>query len=51
MKQEIEKGQIMWIGNIWEVGKIDNGIVAVTAWGFIDNITFPLIFEVYKQND
>lgn len=31
-----------------KLGKIDNGIVAVTAWGLIDNITFPLIFEVYK---
>ncbi len=31
-----------------KLGKIDNGIVAVTAWGLIDGITFPLIFEVYK---
>ena len=31
-----------------KLGKIDNGIVAVTAWGLIDNITFPLIFEIYK---
>lgn len=31
-----------------KLGKIDNGIVAVTAWGLIDNITFPLRFEIYK---
>ncbi len=31
-----------------KLGKIDNGIVAVTAWGLIDNITFPLMFEIYK---
>lgn len=31
-----------------KLGKIDNGIVAVTAWGLIDGITLPLIFEVYK---
>ncbi len=30
------------------MGKIDNGIVAVTAWGLTEGITFPLIFEVYK---
>jgi SRSO17 transposase len=29
-----------------KLGKIDNGIVAVTAWGLINGITFPLIFEV-----
>lgn len=31
-----------------KLGKIDNGIVAVTAWGLIENITFPLMFEIYK---
>ena len=31
-----------------KLGKIDNGIVAVTAWGLVDGITFPLTFEVYK---
>lgn len=30
------------------MGKIDNGIVAVTAWGLIDNRTFLLTFEIYK---
>ena len=34
-----------------KLGKIDNGIVAVTAWGLIDNITLPLIFEVYKPKE
>jgi len=31
-----------------KLGKIDNGIVAVTAWGLSDGMTFPLLFEVYK---
>lgn len=34
-----------------KLGKIDNGIVAVTAWGLINNITFPIIFEVYKPKE
>ena len=34
-----------YIGNL---GKIENGIVAVTAYGVIAEITFPLIFEVYQ---
>jgi SRSO17 transposase len=29
------------------LGKIENGIVAVTAYGLLEGITFPLIFEVY----
>ncbi len=37
-----------YIGNL---GKIENGIVAVTAYGVIDGITFPLIFEVYKPKE
>jgi len=37
-----------YIGNL---GKIENGIVAVTAYGLINNITVPLLFEVYKPND
>lgn len=37
-----------YIGNL---GKIENGIVAVTAYGVIDNITFPLMFEVYKSKE
>src|ERR1051326_1038040 len=34
-----------YIGNL---GKIDNGIVSVNAYGVMDGITFPLLFKVYK---
>ncbi|MEG4048348.1 IS701 family transposase [Microcoleus sp. Pol17_C1] len=34
-----------YIGNL---GKTDNGIVAVTAYGVCSGLTFPLLFEVYK---
>ena len=34
-----------YIGNL---GKVDNGIVAVTAYRVFEGITFPLIAEVYK---
>lgn len=34
-----------YIGNL---GKIDNGIVVVTAYGLFEGMTFPLMFEVYK---
>ena len=34
-----------YIGNL---GKVENGIVSVDAYGVIDNITFPLTFEVFK---
>lgn len=34
-----------YIGNL---GKIENGIVAVTAYGVLEDMTFPLMFEVYK---
>lgn len=37
-----------YIGN---VGKIENGIVVVTAYGVIDNMTFPLSFEIYKPQE
>ena len=37
-----------YIGNL---GKIENGIVAVTAYGVVDNITLPLVFEVYKPKE
>lgn len=30
------------------VGKIDNGIVSVNAYGIYKNITFPLMFRVFK---
>jgi SRSO17 transposase len=34
-----------YIGN---VGKIENGIVSVNAYGVLDTITFPLTFAVFK---
>lgn len=37
-----------YIGNL---GKIENGIVAVTAYGLLEGITFPLIFEVYRPQE
>ena len=37
-----------YIGNL---GKIENGIVAVTAYGVLSGITFPLMFEVYKPRE
>ena len=37
-----------YIGNL---GKIENGIVAVTAYGVWQNITFPITFEVYKPEE
>ena len=33
------------------MGKIDNGIVAVTAYGVFCGMTFPLLFEVYKPRE
>ena len=30
------------------IGKIDHGIVSVNAYGVYENITFPLIFQVFK---
>ena len=37
-----------YIGNL---GKIEQGIVAVTAYGLVEGMTFPLIFEVYKPKE
>lgn len=37
-----------YIGNL---GKIENGIVAVTAYGLLNGITFPLSFEIYKPKE
>ncbi len=37
-----------YIGNL---GKVDNGIVAVTAYGLVRGMTFPLIAEVYKPRE
>jgi SRSO17 transposase len=33
------------------VGKVDNGIVSVNAYGIYDNITFPLVFKVFKPRE
>ena len=32
------------------VGKVDNGIVSVNAYGIYSNITFPLSFKVFKPS-
>ena len=37
-----------YIGNL---GKVDNGIVVVTAYGVFCGMTFPLLFEVYKPRE
>jgi SRSO17 transposase len=37
-----------YIGNL---GKTDNGIVVVTAYGLISGMTFPLKFEIYKPKE
>jgi SRSO17 transposase len=34
-----------YIGNL---GKTENGIVSVNAYGILENITFPLIFKIFK---
>jgi len=34
-----------YIGNL---GKLENGMVSVNAYGVLDNITFPLLFKVFK---
>lgn len=34
-----------YIGNL---GKIENGIVSVNAYGILEGITFPLLFKVFK---
>lgn len=34
-----------YIGNL---GKVENGMVSVHAYGVVDQITFPLLFKVYK---
>ena len=37
-----------YIGNL---GKVENGIVSVDAYGVIDNIAFPPMFDVYKPKE
>jgi SRSO17 transposase len=34
-----------YIGNL---GKLDKGVVSVNAYGVLDNITFPLLFRIFK---
>jgi SRSO17 transposase len=36
---------LLYLGS---VGKIDKGIVSVNAYGVYDNITFPLLFKIFK---
>jgi len=52
MKQEIkrrEKNRLCESTIPRKLGKIDNGIVAVTAWALMDYVS--LIFEVYKPKE
>jgi SRSO17 transposase len=37
-----------YIGNL---GKIENGIVAVTVYALLEGMTFPLTFEVYQPKE
>jgi len=37
-----------YIGNL---GKIENGIVAVTAYGLLQGITLPLAFKIYQPKE
>lgn len=37
-----------YIGN---VGKIENGIVSVNAYGVVEGITYPLIFQIFKPKN
>ena len=34
-----------YIGNL---GKLENGLVSVNAYGVFDSVTFPLLFQVFK---
>jgi SRSO17 transposase len=33
------------------LGKVDNGIVAITAYGLLEEITFPITFDIYKPKE
>nr|WP_292739914.1 transposase [Nostoc sp. JL31] len=37
-----------YIGNL---GKIENGIVSVNAYGVVDGITYPLMFQIFKPKN
>ena len=55
MKREIaRKGEVPIMSNdfcIGNVGKKENGIVAVTAYGLVAGMILPLCFEVYKPRE
>lgn len=33
------------------MGKVENGVVSVNAYGVLDNITFPLLFKIFKPEE
>ncbi|WP_199321341.1 IS701 family transposase [Microcoleus sp. FACHB-831] len=37
-----------YIGNL---GKVENGIVSVNAYGVVEGITYPLIFQIFKPKN
>ena len=37
-----------YIGNL---GKVENGIVSVNAYGVVDGITYPLMFQIFKPKN
>ena len=37
-----------YIGNL---GKTENGIVSVNAYGIVNGITYPLIFQIFKPKN
>lgn len=37
-----------YIGNL---GTVDRGIVSVSAYGVLDNVTFPLCFQIFKPEE
>jgi SRSO17 transposase len=52
MKQETEKKERRRINvarqYLGSMGKVDAGIVSVNAYGIYQDITFPLMFKVFK---
>jgi len=45
--KKAERVPIMLPSNT-SVGKTDNGIVSVNAYAVVDNITYPLLFKIFK---
>ncbi len=44
-----EKLLIIRLGNtIGNLGKTENGIVSVNAYGVVEGITYPLMFKIFK---